>query len=53
MVSSVVNDMRDKILANQVTAENAEGFCFGEVDEYLATFEGATRRMREKFDTNR
>ena len=49
MVGDIVDDMRSKVLTNLVTEDNVEGFCFGEVDEYLTTFESAAQKLRDKF----
>ena len=46
MVSNVVEDMREKILQNLVTPENIEGFCYGEVNDYLEPFDAATKKLR-------
>ena len=53
MVSSIIDDMRSKIIASQIGPENDSGCCFGEVDEYLDSFEAAIEKMKSKFTENR
>ena len=52
MVSNIVNDMRGKIIDNLLSPDNVDGCCFGQVDDYLETFDAATKKLKDQFDAN-
>ena len=52
MVTSVVDDMRRKIQESLISAGNVDGCCFGEVDDYLKSFEDATQQLKDQFSVN-
>ena len=43
IVTGIVDDMRRKIEESRITPENVDGCCFGQVDDYLKSFEEATQ----------
>ena len=53
MVSSVVLDMRDKIVVSIKSAANLNGCIFGQVDDYLKSFEEQIERMKAQFAKNK